>query len=823
MLKNYFLVAIRSFWRNKTFSFINVLGLSIGISAALVIFLIVYYEWSYDRFEKDGDRVYRVVMDVKFNGTEGHGSAVMAPLGGAVENEATGVEKTMPVFQFQGDATAKVTIVRGRDASKAAIFKNQPDIVFTNAQYLQMLGFNWLAGNPRAALQQPFTTVLTESRAKQYFPGVEYADVVGKQIGYNNDLKTTVTGVVADMTENTSFTAAEFISMPTIAKTGMQNQFMMNVWNDWMAYSQLYVQLAKGTPAANVEQQLKTILHKYNKDANKDAANTMVLKLQPLSDIHFNTTYAGFNSRIASRSTLYGLLAIAAFLLLLGGINFINLTTAQASQRAKEIGIRKTMGSTRRQLVTQFLSETLVITVVATLLSVVLTPFLLYMFADFIPPGLKINMLYQPGMVVFLVSLVALVSFLAGLYPALILSGYKPVLVLKNQAYANTGQTRSAWVRKTLTVSQFVIAQFFIIATVMVSKQIHYSLTADMGMRKDAIINFNTPFAPWDTTSTAKREELLNRVKAIPGVQMVSSSFMSPADEGSAFGNIEYIDGKKDIKENVQVRWGDSNYLRLYNIKIVAGRNLLPGDSVKECLINEQYAHDLGFTNAANAVNKIVQWNRKPTLIVGVMHDFHEHGTRAGIDPIAFRPGSGDFIHVALMPQNGEGTAWQGAISKIGKIYASIYPEADFSYTFFDDTIAKFYKEDQNTARLLTWSTGLTVLISCLGLFGLVLYTTNTRTKEIGIRKILGATVANIITILSKDFVRLVLLAFAIAAPAAWWASDRWLQSFVYKTNLSWWVFAASGLSMLLVALVTLSLQTVKAAMANPAGAIKNE
>jgi ABC-type lipoprotein release transport system permease subunit len=652
---------------------------------------------------------------------------------------------------------------------------------------------------------------------------VEYADVVGKQITYNDELKTTITGVVSDLKENTQFTAAEFISLPTIAKTAMQNQFMMDVWNDWMAYSKLYIQLAKGSTAAATEKQLKTILHKYNKNADKDEANSMVLKLQPLGDIHFNGDYAGFDSRIAHRSTLYGLLAIAAFLLLLGAINFINLTTAQASHRAKEIGIRKTMGSTKGQLVGQFLSETLVITIVATMLSVVLTPFLLYMFADFIPPGLKVSMLYQPGMAVFLVSLIGLVSFLSGLYPALVLSGFKPVLVLKNQAFAGTSQTRSAWIRKTLTVAQFVIAQFFIIGTVMVSKQIHYSLTADMGMRKDAILNFSTPFSRADSLGVAKRGHLLQQINNIPGVQMVSSAFLSPATEGAAFGNVEYTDGKKKIKESVQVRWGDSNYLKVYQIKIVAGRALLPGDSINECLINEKYAADLGFTRPAAALNKIISWSGKATRIVGVMHDFHEHSTRAEIDPIVFRPGSGDFIHIALMPQNAEGTAWQNAISKIGKAYTAIYPDEDFSYTFFDDTIAKFYKEDENTARLLNWSTGLTVLISCLGLFGLVLYTTNTRTKEIGIRKILGATVTNIITILSKDFVQLVLVAFVIAAPAAFWASNKWLDGFVYKTTISWWVFAVSGAGMLLVALLTLSMQTVKAAMANPAGAIKNE
>ncbi len=422
MYKNYFIVALRNFQRNKIFSAINVLGLSIGISTALVIFLIVYYEMSYDRGIKDGDRVYRVVMDMKFNGDEGHSAALPAPLGGAIENEVTGVEKTIPMFTFQREGDAKVSVVRN-DPSTPLIFKKQPNIVFTNGQYLQLRSYEWLAGSPQKALQQPFSTVLSESKAAQYFPGVEFTDVVGKQITYNDDLTTTVTGVVKDLHENSTFVADEFISLATIAKTQLQKNFMMNVWNDWMGYSTLWVQLSKGTGVAATEMQLNKLLRKYNKDANKDAANSMLFKLQPLSDVHFNGLYQGFQQRVAHRSTMYGLLAIAAFLLLLGCINFINLTTAQASRRAKEIGIRKTMGSSKRQLIFQFLSETFLITLAATMLSVVLTPLLLRMFADFIPPGLQANMLYTAGAGLFLISLIVLVSFLSGLYPALVLSG----------------------------------------------------------------------------------------------------------------------------------------------------------------------------------------------------------------------------------------------------------------------------------------------------------------------------------------------------------------------------------------------------------------
>src|ERR1022692_2164613 len=493
MLKNYFIVALRNFWRNKVFSTINVLGLSIGISAALVIFLIVYYELSFDKFEKDNGRIYRVVMDLKFNGDAGSSPSVPAPLGSVIQGGVTGIEASVPVMQFQGDATSNVT-VGSENWGNQVVHKKQPGIVFTNARYFQLLSYEWIAGSQQSAMQNPFSVVLTESRARQYFPNIPLIDIPGKQIAYNDDIKTTVTGIVKDLNEHTDLTAVEFISLPTISQTHLQNEFMMNVWNDWMAYSKLYVKLSACNTVARTEDQLKSLLKKYNKNANKDDKNTMVFRLQPLSDMHFNTDYAGFGQRTAHKPTLYGLLAIAAFLLLLGCINFINLTTAQASQRAKEIGIRKTIGSSKKQLMGQFLSETLFITVIATILSVLITPFLMKIFADFIPPGLHFDIMHEPSIVLFLILLTIAVSFLSGLYPAVVLSGYKPVSVLKNQASAKSGQTRNAWIRKTLTVSQFVIAQFFIIATFMVSKQIHYMLNKDLGFKKEAILNFETPF-----------------------------------------------------------------------------------------------------------------------------------------------------------------------------------------------------------------------------------------------------------------------------------------------------------------------------------------
>ncbi len=813
MFKHYFITAFRNFRRNKTFAAINVLGLSIGISAAFVIFLIVHYEFSYDTFEKDGNRIYRVVLDANFNGNEGHSAAIPAPLGTALQNEVTGIEQTVPVFQFQGDPDSKVSIAK-HGSAKPIIFKDQPDIVFTNAQYFYILPYQWIAGSPKISLRDPFSVVLTKSRANQYFPSVPAADVIGRQITYNDDITVTVSGIVKDLNKTTAFNGAEFISLATIVKTNLQDRFMMTVWNDWMSYSQLYIKLSKGSTAAQTEAQIKSLYKKYNNDGK----NATSFRLQPLSDIHFNNAYSSIGQRIASKPTLYSLLAIAAFLLLLGCINFINLTTAKALQRAKEIGIRKTIGSSRKQLVFQFLGETFFITVIATIVSIFLTPLLLRMFSKFTPQGLRFDILHEPSILVFIVLLIIVVSFLSGLYPALILSGYKTLSVLKNQLYAGSSETRHAWIRKGLTISQFVIAQFFIIATLMVSKQINYSLNADMGFKKDGIITFKTPN---DTVST-HAQQLLNEIKLIPEVEIASTGFFSPADVGVAFTNVTYAP-KKDLKANIQIRWGDPNYIKVYNIKLLAGRNVEPSDTMKEFIINNTYAKLLGFQKPEDALGKQLNFNGKNMPIVGVMQDFHDQSTHALISPLVFAGNNGSIFHIRLKPNTAGAKTWQSAISKIQKAYKQVYPQSDFDYKFFDETIAKLYESEVNTASLLTWATGLAILISCLGLLGLVMYTITTRTKEIGIRKILGASVTSIVSVLSTDFMRLVFIAFLIAAPLAWLAVYKWLENFAYRTSMSWWIFIISGALMLLAAVITLSFQTIKAAIANPVKSLRSE
>ena len=421
--------------------------------------------------------------------------------------------------------------------------------------------------------------------------------------------------------------------------------------------------------------------------------------------------------------------------------------------------------------------------------------------------------------------MIALVSVLSGFYPALILSGYKPALVLKNLAAANTAQSRKVWIRKTLTVTQFVIAQFFIIATMVVGKQILFSLNQDMGFKKEAIINFNVPFN-YEHPEFSRPLVLQQKLRSIAGIEKISLAGPPPANEDVNISTMKaYNKREKEIESTVETKQADTNYFDLYKMRFLAGHNLQQSDTEKEYVINDTYARLLGYDNPADIIGQSLDRGNKKVPIVGVIADIHTKSLHSPIQPLAFssEQNSHPTFHIAL-PAKGQNTDnWKKTIASIGAAFKQVYPEDEFNYQFFDESIAKLYKKEQDTASLLNWSTGLAIFISCLGLLGLVIYTTTQRTKEIGVRKVLGASVSQIVSLLSKDFISLVLLAFVIAAPLAWWAMNKWLQDFAYRTTFSWWIFAISGALMLIVALLTLSIQTIRSAVANPVRSLRTE
>lgn len=810
MFKNYFKTAIRNFGRNKVFSFINVSGLAIGISACLVIYMIVSYEFSYDKYEKDGNRIYRVVTAMMFPGSAFKMSGVPGPLPAAVKKDISGVETAAPFHLYDADIT-----MPGK--TRPVKYKGQDKIIFADDNYFKLFGYSWLSGNP-AVLNEPFKVVLTKSRAEKYFGTTDINKIIGQTVTYNDSIKPVVAGIVKDNDEVSDVTFKEFISFSTISNTGLKENFNSDSWGNISSASQFFIKLSRGANAAQVEKQVQVLQNK-----NSTASKLKIIHaLQPLSAIHFDVEYDNFSERQSQENVMYGLLFVAAFLLLLGCINFINLTTSQATQRAKEIGIRKTMGSTKRQLIFQFLTETFALTLIATIISVAVTPLLLKAFAVYIPGGVGFKMIMQPNVIIFLSILVIAVSVLSGFYPALVLSGFKPVAVLKNQVISAGGATnRSALLRKSLTVAQFIIAQFFIIGTIVVSKQIHYALNADLGYKKDAIINIQTPYNAADS----KRLVLLDKLKAIPELETVVFAGAPPAVQGLSATLMHYKGHGKDIELTAEMKAGDSAYFKLYNMKLLAGKYLQPADSTTAYLINNTYAQAIGFNNPADAVGQFISHGDKQLPIAGVLADVHTKSFHSDIKPLVYVAEKDLYymLHVALKQRNADGSNWKTAIAKMEAAWKQVYPDDNFTFQFFDESIAKFYAAEQSTSTLLTWATGLAIFISCLGLLGLAIYTTNQRTKEIGVRKVLGASVQQIVMLLSKDFVRLIILAFIVAVPLAWWATNKWLQGYSYHTALSWWIFAVSGVLLVAIALIVLSARTIRAATANPVKSLRSE
>lgn len=807
MFKNYFKAAFRNLKSHKLYSAIHIFGLATGISSSLVIFLIVQYDFSFDKFEKGHDRIYRVVSN------RSGVSEVPVPMVQIVREEVTGLDAATSLIPWD-DPDLKVSTA-GPQKETQRVFRNETGTLFTDGDYFKIIGYKWLAGSPLSSLSAPYQAVLTEQNAQRFFPGLSLDDVIGKEIIFNDTVRTTITGIVETLKYNTDFRFSTFVSAATGA---ILNPEYANSWR--ISTSGLLIRLSENTEPEQVKKQIDAISDLH---AGPKASSKASFHLQPLSDLHFNTVYDNFGQRKAYMPVLYGLMAVAGILLLLACINFINLTTAQSSERAKEIGIRKTLGGSRKQLVFQLLSETCILTLAAAFLSVIMAPWLLKAFAEFIPEGVHFD-IRQPGILLFLLITTVTVSFLSGIYPAWVLSSYQPLAVLKNQVVAASGDTRKLFIRKTLTVAQFVVAQVFIITTMVVGKQTHLELTKDMGFKKEAIIYFT---ADLRDTSVAKRQVLLQKFKTIPEIAGVSLAGMPPSTKGTLSINLKYQNGAENIDTMVRIKPADTNYINLYGIRLLAGANLPYSDTINSYLINEKTSQMLGFKTPQEAIGKYVEsgMSRQKMPVAGVIANFIQGSLHDEIMPLIIFSDAHmqATFSIALKPQDAEGTVWKSAIAKVERSFKEIYPDSNPEIHFLDESIAKYYTAEQHTSILLKWATGLAIVISCLGLLGLVIYTTNQRTKEIGIRKVVGASVLQIITLLSKDFLRLVLLAFIIAVPIAWYAANKWLQNFAFKADLSLLLFILGGLILLLPALSILLIRTYKAAMANPVQSLKTE
>lgn len=796
--------ALRHIRKHKLITAINVLSLAIGISATLVIFLLIQYDYSFDKKVENSDRIYRIVSDGEFKNP-----GVLVPLVRALEDESTGIQTIVPLYRSH---KSKLKIYKDSTADYQ-VFPKESGVVFTNSNYFSLYPHQWLVGNAES-LNTPNNIVLTQKDFSRYFPQKHPTEAIGKTLIFADSVILTLTGVVQEMAQNSDFKFNSFISTATIpVYPSLKQIFSWDAWNNYTDAYQCLALVTAGTTPSKIESEIKQILEQHKpKEENGWQAGTFTL--QPLSDIHFNSD---FNYNAVKSDTTRNLILLALFLLALGIINFVNLSTAQSIERAKEVGIRKTLGSSKQRLALQFLTETSVIALTATVFALLLLPLLLHAFEGFIPQGLKWTDMPKLDIGIFLVVQLLIVTFLAGFYPAWILTGYSPALALKNQVSKNTNLSRSVWVRKSLTVFQFVLAQLFLICVLIVVKQINFATNKDMGFKKEAIVNF---YIPGSFRNSAQGQLLKTKLSNIPEIKAVSFGNQSPAFLGTMTSTLGYdgVNGSENI--TMDARNGDENYIDVYNLKLIAGRNIRLLDSTSEMLINEKALALLRVQSPEEAIGKT--FNNGDKKIVGVLQDFNIASVRTEIAPMMYwGTKDGYVMHVALDPMHPEN--WKIALDKMKAAFKSIFPDDEFDHTFLDQTVEDFYKEEQQLSQLLRWSVILSVIIAGLGLFGLAIFTANQRTKEIGIRKVLGASVGQIVFLLLKNLLGLVLVACLIAFPIAWYLMNKWLDNFAYKTDISWWIFVISAFGLITVAMAVLLSKTLLAAKANPVDSLRNE
>jgi len=825
MIYSHLRIAWRNIRKNNVSTIINVLGLAIGVSACLIIYLIADYDLRFDTFHPGKERIYRAVMDLDdYSGGKFHLSEIPYPAAGAIREHFSGVDNTTTYFTYH----SRVMTPNGN--------YHPSDIIIAEPSYFDIFPHDWLAGNPAEALRQPFTVVLSDSRARQYFGNVAPEELIGREVIYNDSLPVKVSGIVKDWNGNSDLEFHDIISFATIQSSflrrtnGFSGVTKADSWNDAPDIARTFIKLKKGATAARFDAQKTFLVQTINTYAHLAKGRKLDLYLQPLSDIHFNADFNEDGFRKAHLPTIYALMGIAAFILIIAIINFINLATARSFQRAKEVGIRKVLGTSRRRLILQFLTETFILTCVSAFLSLLIARPVLSVFHDYIPPGVGLH-LNDPFVWVFLLFITIITTLLAGFYPAKFLSGFSPVISLKGQGARTTDQ-KIYW-RKGLIVFQFTVSLIFIIGTLAVGKQIHYLLNKDLGFRKDAIILLHTPDN--DSTGTAIRNVLAEKIRKQSGVADVSVDGQQPAVAGgSESAYLKRLGTGTEILADRRI--ADAHFIPLYDIKLLAGQNLSgqANDSFPEFLINATCAEKLGFKHPEQAVGQLLQigfigYNgpSKPKgHVVGVVADFH---TRSLYEPIApafittpkrfWR----ELLSVRLTTQDKGAPYFKSCLSRIEKAWHEVYPGEKFDYTFYDDYLAGIYTKEQKTAQIINIAMAISILISCMGLFGIVTFTAERRKKELGIRKVLGAEMTDIVAILFKDFQKPVVLSILIASPIAWWLLNGWLEGFAYRISVSWWIFALAGAAAMFIALLTVSSRAITAALTNPIESLRSE
>jgi len=800
MLKNYFKTAIRNLLRARGNTAINIAGLTLGITSSLVLFLLIRHALSFDTYHTHYDRIYRVTVKSQGNRGDEFTSGIPAVLPEAFKNDFPEAEEV--VFTSYR-ANSLITIPQKDGTIKK--FDQDAGVVHTQPSYFKVFDRKVLMGQGEKGLDEPNEAVIAAGLAQKYFGR---QDVLGEIVRFDNrDYK--ISGVVDDAPSNTDLPFDLLLSHITIKKQS-DEQGWNSIWSD----EQCYFRLKEGETIAAIEARVPDFVKKYLGDDNEDEQTFL---MQPLADVHFDDRFSNYRYNVTPRRVLISLSVIAIFLVVTACINFINLTTAEAIKRSKEVGIRKSLGSTHGQLVLQFLGETALVTTVAVILSLGLAQLTLTFLNPFLDETLSLHLNSDMTVWIFLATILVVVSVLSGLYPSFVVSGYKPALALKN--LISNRNSSGYHLRRALVVTQFFISQFLIIGTVVLVKQMDFFEKKDLGFNREAIVNIPIPVQeePGETAGS-KMRTLKTELLRIAGVEKATLNNSAPSSSSVSATNFR-IDGTEE-NYGTQVKQVDGDYIPLYDLKLLAGKNVADLDTATGFIVNDKLAKLTGHNNVQDIVGKNIRMWGRSLPVVGVVNDFHTVSLSSAIEPVVLMNRLRGYGNISLKLQTAD---LQGVLKNVQAKWEATYPDFIFSYEFLDEHIRGFYDGQRRMSTLLTLFASLAIVISCLGLFGLATFMANQKTKEIGIRKVLGASVESILLLFSKEFVVLIGVGFVLAAPAAWWVATQYLEQFEYRITLGPAIFILSIFVTLLIAFFTVGFKSFKAATVNPAQSLKTE
>ena len=815
MWRSHFTSAGRNVWKHKTNSVVNILGLAMGVVCTLIIAMIIRYEMSFDTFHTAAADIYRIVRISQVEGQMEYRTGVVSPLPTTLSEEIPGLKNITSVSYHRN---AQFTIVDVDKTSRS--FQENEGCGFVDSTFFDVFDFNqtqfkWLVGNRETAFSQPNTIVLTRSIAEKYFQSI---DVLGKVLTFEKMLDLQVTGVVEDLPKNTDLPLKVMISYATIQQ--LRGERFMTEWSSVSDVNQCYFILPPGVGKVEIERQIAKI---HAAHVPKDLAEMRSYKLQPLNEVHSDPRFGNYNLRTVTPESIWALAIIGGFLLIMVCINFINLSTAHAITRSKSVGIRKVLGSTRMQVMGQSIVETLLIITIATSIAIVISALLLNQIQSLTRTHITSAIYSDPFVWIFLALLAATITLLAGLYPAVSLSRYKPILAIKNSF--NSKVWEGLTLREILLVTQFTIMQVLIIATFIAVKQMQVFKHMDMGFNKEAVINVEVP-----ETSSDKLEAFENDMLSHSNIRNVSFSSSLPSGLKRAKWVWE-IKRKSTISDEMLIfeyQSVDHNYLDLYDIKLLAGKGFAQNNNQHKIIINQTLSSKLGFSTPEQAIDNEVIIRNESITIIGVIEDIYSNSFKNELDKVGLMVVSDQYrlASIKLNSLTEASSDYQGieaSLAYIEQKWNSHFDKSVFTYSFLDDNVQAFYEEEARITNLFRIFSFVFLIIGCLGLYGLVSFIVNKKTKEVAVRKVLGASISQILLLFSKDYIKQIALAFIIAVPITYYFMSGWLNGFAYQITLHWWYFVAPGVFVLSAALLSVGSTTWRSAIANPTDSLRSE